>query len=192
MNHPTRKEQILAVAESLFREKGYLATSMRDIADGLNMKGGGSLYAHIKGKEELLAHIANTAADAFFAAHESVPQQGLSALERLYEAMIAHMLVITAHLSAAAVYFDEWRHLGEPSRSAFLERRDAYESKFKVLIKNGITAGELAPADDRLATLHVLSAMNAIRHWYKPNGRLSADQIAEVIAGMLLDGLKRR
>ena len=54
-----RRHQIQAVAEQLFREKGYLATSMRDIADEMKMKGGGSLYAHIKGKEDLLWDIAD-------------------------------------------------------------------------------------------------------------------------------------
>lgn len=184
-----RLEQICAVAEQLFRDKGYLATSMRDIADAMHLKGGGSLYAHIKGKEDLLWRIANEATDAFFAALESVCAQPATPYERLRAAIIAHLLVITRHLGAAAVYFDEWRHLTEPRRSQFMARRDAYEKRFQALLEECIASGECRPTDTRLATLHLLSAMNAMRHWYKPNGRLSAQQVAESLADMLLHGL---
>ncbi len=184
-----RLEQICAVAEQLFRDKGYLATSMRDIADAMNLRGGGSLYAHIKGKEDLLWHIANEATDAFFAALEAVCAQPAAPYERLRAAIIAHLLVITQHLGAAAVYFDEWRHLTEPRRSQFVARRDAYEKRFQALLEACIANGACRPIDTRLATLHLLSAMNAMRHWYKPHGRLSAQQVAEALADMLLHGL---
>lgn len=185
----SRLDQIRAVAERLFRDKGYLATSMRDIADEMNMKGGGSLYAHIKGKEDLLWSIANEATDAFFAALEAACATQGEPHAQLRAAIIAHLLVITEHLSAAAVYFDEWRHLTEPRRSQFMARRNAYERQFQALLEACIKAGDCRAADARLATLHLLSAMNAIRHWYKPNGRLSAQQVAESLAEMLLRGL---
>lgn len=184
-----RLTQMRAVAERLFRDKGYLATSMRDIADEMQLKGGGSLYAHIKGKEDLLWSIANEATDAFFNALEAVCAQPATPYERLRAAMIAHLLVITEHLGAAAVYFDEWRHLSEPRRSQFMARRDAYEKQFQALLEACIASGACRALDTRLATLHLLSAMNAMRHWYKPNGRLSAQQVAESLADMLLHGL---
>jgi AcrR family transcriptional regulator len=189
---PTRRAQIQNVAEALFRERGYLATSMRDIAEQMDMKGGGSLYAHIKGKEDLLAAIANDAADAFFAALRPVAARDLPPDAKLREAMIAHVLVITDHLGAAAVYFDEWRHLTEPRRSEFVGRRDDYEHMFQGLIHAGIAEGVFAPADERLATLNILSMMNAIRHWYRPGGRLTAYQVAETTAALALNGLYRR
>ncbi len=186
-----RRDQIQTAAEALFREKGYLATSMRDIALEMQMKGGGSLYAHIKSKEDLLWDIAGEAVVAFFAALEPILAQDLPPVEKLREAMIAHMLVITSHLGATAVYFDEWRHLGDSRRAEFMAHRDRYERLFQQLIHDGIEAGALAPVDERLATLHVLGSMNAIRRWYKPEGRLSAPQLATEIADMLLRGVCR-
>jgi TetR/AcrR family transcriptional regulator, cholesterol catabolism regulator len=185
----SRRGQIQDAAEQLFREKGYLATSMRDIADAMKMRGGGSLYAHIEGKEDLLWDIANEATDAFFGAIEPIMAIELSPAEKLREAMIAHMLAITTHLGAAAVYFDEWRHLKEPRRSEFLERRDAYEGVFQQLIRDGVKASMFGPLDERLATIYILGAMNAIRHWFKPNGRLSEKDVAASIAEMTLKGL---
>lgn len=187
-----RRDQIQAAAEKLFREKGYLATSMRDIADEMHMKGGGSLYAHIKGKEELLWEIANQAVRAFFGALEPILVKKISPIEKLREAMIAHMLVITAHLGATAVYFDEWRHLTGERRTEFAHFRDDYERQFQRLIHEGIASGEIGPVDERMATLHVLGAMNTIRRWFSPDGRLTSAEVASVIADMLLGGLRKR
>jgi AcrR family transcriptional regulator len=185
-----RRDEIREAAERLFREKGYLATSMREIAAAMDMRGGGSLYAHIHGKEDLLWEIASEAVDAFFAGLEPILSQSFAADERLRRAMVAHMLVVTSRLSAAAVYFDEWRHLAEPRRTAFLKRRDEYERCFEDMIRAGIHARVFGDVDPRLATLHVLGAMNAIRHWYSPNGRLAAAEIAQGIADLLLKGLR--
>lgn len=185
-----RIDQIRAVAERLFRDKGYLATSMRDIADQMQLRGGGSLYAHIRGKEDLLWDIATDATDAFFAALEDVLGQALPPDQQLFCAIEQHILVITERLSAAAVYFDEWRHLSEPRRSEFLIRRDNYERKFQALVEAGIASGAFKVIDARLATLHLLSSVNAIRHWYRPEGRLSAEAVAQSMAHMLINGLR--
>ncbi len=190
-NRGARRDQIQATAQQLFREKGYLATSMRDIADEMQMKGGGSLYAHIKGKEDLLWDIAIEAIKAFFGAIEPILASDLPPVEKLREAMIAHMLVITSHLGATAVYFDEWRHLGETRRAEFQTRRDEYERLFQRLIHEGIDSGLFRPFDERLATLHVLGSMNAIRRWYRPDGRLPASTVASAIADMALNGLRK-
>ncbi len=190
-NRGARRDQIQAAAQQLFREKGYLATSMRDIADEMQMKGGGSLYAHIKGKEDLLWDIASEAIRAFFGAIEPILARDLPPVEKLRAAMIAHMQVIMLHLGATAVYFDEWRHLGDGRRGEFQARRDAYEELFQGLIHDGIASGQFRPLDERLATLHVLGSMNAIRRWYRPDGRLSAADLAASIADMLLDGLRK-
>jgi len=97
-----RLTQIRAIAERLFRDKGHLATSMRDIANEMQLKSSG-LYAHIKGKENLLWSIADEATDSLFNALEAVYAQPATPQERLRAAMISHLLVIAGHLSAAAV-----------------------------------------------------------------------------------------
>jgi AcrR family transcriptional regulator len=186
-----RRDQIQAAAEQLFREKGYLATSMRDIADEMHMKGGGSLYAHIKGKEDLLWDIAQEAVRAFFSALEPILAKDMSPVEKLRAAMVAHVLVITAHLGATAVYFDEWRHLGDVRRAEFMQHRERYERLFQQLIHAGVESGALNVRDERLATIYVLGSLNAIRRWYKPDGRLPAQKLAEAVADLALNGLRQ-
>ncbi len=188
----TRRDQIRLAAEELFRTRGYLATSMRHIADKMELSGGGSLYAHIHGKEDLLWEIAIDAIDTFIAAQDVVWARDLPPIEKLREAMIAHVSVIMNQLGAAAVYFDEWRHLGDERRQEFAARRDAYEQRFQALIHAGIESDDFAIPDERFATLYVLGALNAIRRWYRPDGRLSPDEVANLMAESVLNGLLKR
>src|SRR5215469_8676562 len=83
----TRREQIQSAAKELFRTRGYLATSMRDIANKMQLSGGGSLYAHIQGKEELLWDIASEAMDAFFEVQTAVLALDLPPVPKLHRAM---------------------------------------------------------------------------------------------------------
>ncbi len=186
----SRRDQIRSAAEELFRTRGYLATSMRNIADKMQLSGGGSLYAHIAGKEDLLWEIANDAIDAFYAAQNEVLRADLPPVEKLRAAMIAHVKVIMSRLDAAAVYFDEWRHLSDERRTQFTTLRDEYEKRFEGLIHAGIVDGALKIGDERFAALYALGALNAIRRWYRPGGRLSADQVATMTADAVLNGLR--
>lgn len=186
----TRQIQITAAAERLFRQKGYLATTVRDIADELGVRGA-SLYSHIGGKEELLWAIASRAADEFFAALEPIATSDEPAQLKLRKAIIAHVGVITRNLDAAAVYFNEWRHLGARRRNRFAKRRDEYEALFRKILRDGIIAGIFAPVDEKFAALLVLSATNWTHHWYKPDGPLTAEEVGRTLADMLLNGLSR-
>jgi len=189
-NDLPRKEQILAAAERLFREKGYLATSVRDIGKAVGVKGA-SLYHHIGGKEELLWTIASGAADEFFAALEPVRALNAPTSVKLRKAIIAHVSVITRHLDASAVYFNEWRHLAKKRRENFAKRRDEYEGLFRELLLQGIHEGLFAPVDEKFAARLVLSALNWTHQWYKPDGPMTAEEVGSTLADMLLNGLYR-
>jgi AcrR family transcriptional regulator len=189
-NGPPRKDQILVAAERLFREKGYLATSVRDIGKAVGVQGA-SLYHHMGGKEELLWAIATRAADEFFAALQPVMAADEATALKLRKAVIAHVGVITRNLDASAVYFNEWRHLKKEQRTQFARRRDEYEGMFRALLGQGIREGIFAPVDERFAARLVLSALNWTHQWYRPDGPMTADEIGSTLADMLLNGLYR-
>lgn len=189
-NGPPRKDQIRAAAERLFREKGYLATSIRDIGKAVGVRGA-SLYHHIGGKEELLWVIATRAADEFFAALRPIMASAEATPLKLRKAIIAHVGVITHNLDASAVYFNEWRHLKQAQRAAFAKRRDEYEALFRDLLGQGIHEGIFAPVDERFAARLVLSALNWTHQWYKPDGPMTAEEVGSTLADMLLNGLYR-
>jgi AcrR family transcriptional regulator len=185
---PPRKEQILAAAERLFQERGYLATSVRDIGEAVGVRGA-SLYHHIGSKEELLWLIASRAADEFFAALAPVMASEAAAPLKLRRAIAAHLGVITGNLDATAVYFSEWRHLKKEQRAEFARRRDAYEGQFRALLGQGMREGHFAALDEKFAARFVLSALNWTHQWYRPDGPMKPDELASTLADYLLHGL---
>lgn len=185
-----RREEVLAAAERLFAEHGFQATSVRDIAETLNLQPG-SLYAHIESKDDLLWETLNSAADRFFKAVDPIVKSPLVSLEKLRKVMVAHVKVVTANLSAAAVYSTEWRHLSPDRRRAFAERRDAYEEIVRGLVRDCIHEGTFAAVDEKFATLLILSSINWVYQWYRPEGPMSPEEIARTLTEMIFNGLRR-
>lgn len=186
-----RKEQIVATASELFRQRGYHATTVRDIARELDLQGG-SLYAHIDSKDAVLREIVARAAEAFFAAVEQLAGEPWPAATRLRAMIHAHIGVVTSRLNDATVFLQDWRYLEEPGRAEILRLRDAYEALFRQVLAEGIAAGEFTVRDPRLASIMLLSGLNALPGWFRPDGALSADHIAAEYAEMLLHGLSVR
>ena len=179
----SRRQAIEDVASDLFREHGYAGTSIRDIARALSVQGA-SLYAHVTSKEDVLWAIVDRAATRFEQAadaaeanaeitHPGDPVEALAALVR------AHVDVVTHDLDEASVFVSEWRALGTERRQQILERRDAYQARFRRRIDDGIAVGAFGMTDPGVATITVLGALNAIATWYDPAGRLPADRISD-------------
>jgi TetR/AcrR family transcriptional regulator, cholesterol catabolism regulator len=185
----TRRRQIEDVASALFSSRGYAATSMRDIARVLDLQGG-SLYSHIPSKEAVLAAIVEEAAEAFHAAVRPVAERRGPAAERLREMIAAHVRVVTGARERAKVFLFEWTFLGEGRREAVRRSRDAYQGYFERVVAEGVAAGELETADPRLAAVFILSAMNAMAYWYRPDGPLGPDALAGHYADLCLTGLQ--
>jgi AcrR family transcriptional regulator len=185
----TRRRQIEDAASALFSSRGYAATSMRDIAKALDLQGG-SLYAHIPSKEAVLATIVEEAAEAFHAAVRPVAERGAPAAERLREMVAAHVRVVTGGRERAKVFLFEWTFLGEERRQAVTRSRAAYQGYFERVVAEGVAGGEFGAVDPRLAAVFILSAMNAMAYWYRPDGPLGPDDLAGHYAGLFLGGLR--
>lgn len=186
----SRRRAIEDVASDLFREHGYAGTSIRDIARALSVQGA-SLYAHVTSKEDVLWAIVDRAATRFETAAveaEAVadarrpgdPAEALAALVR------AHVHVLTSDVDAAGVFVHEWRALAPEHRQAILDRRDAYQSRFRRRIEDGIAVGAFAMTDPGIATSTLLSAVNGVAVWYDRSGRLPADRIADHLVELSL------
>jgi TetR/AcrR family transcriptional regulator, cholesterol catabolism regulator len=184
-----RRLQIEEAASALFRERGYAATSVRDIAQALNLQGG-SLYAHMASKEDVLWSIVTRAADRFNA--EVAPAAAASAPpgDRLRQMIRAHVGVVTSTQKDAAVFLHEWRFLSPDRREQMAQRRDAYEALFRGVIADGISTGVFREVDPRVTAATMLSALNGIATWYSPRGRLSEHEIADQQADLFLHALE--
>jgi AcrR family transcriptional regulator len=185
----SRKTQIDHTATALFRARGYAATSMRELATALGLEAG-SLYSHIKSKEEILHRVCFGLAADFFAGFDvATADATMPVAAQLRQAIEAHVQVLTRDSAASAVFLHEWRHLSEPARTEFLALRDRYEAGFRALITQGHAAGDLHAPDAAFAALTLLASLNWLPSWYRPDGNLTPDEIAHRLAEQLLSGL---
>lgn len=182
-----RRNEILDAAGQLFSRQGFHATSMRDLARAVNLQGG-SLYAHIESKEEVLFELVNRAADGFLSNAEAIPVN-LSPKEQLERLIRGHLEVIVRELDNATVFFHEWKFLNPNLQSKVTARRDAYEGYFRKTIEAGVKAGSFQVEDVRLATMYVLSALNWTYHWYRPGGRLTLESLARQYRDLVFKAL---
>ena len=167
-----RRQQIEDAASTLFRERGYAATSVRDIAHALDMQGG-SLYAHVASKEDVLWAIVVRAADRFNAEVGPIAASDRTAARKLRKMIRAHVAVVTSAQKDAAVFLDEWRFLSAERRATIAARRDDYEGLFRNAIAQGVASGEFGRVDPAQTAIVILSALNGIASWYSPDGKLT-------------------
>lgn len=186
-----RKEQILSEASKLFKEKGYAATTMRDIAAAMNMEAA-SLYHHIASKEEILELICFGMADKFITALKEVNDIYFSAEEKLKMAIHFHVQIMTDNIDQSAVFINEWKSLPEEKLARFKKLRDKYENEFRVILTDGKNEDIFADVDEKFATLTILSAVNWIYQWYNPNGKMLPAEIAHKLSDFILSGLRKK
>ena len=187
----SRKEQVIRKAAELFREKGYAASSMRDLAQKLGIEAA-SLYSHIKSKEEILQNLCFDMASEFIKSLNTVENKPLTASEKLTLGIIGHIQVMAKDLIASAVFMNEHRHLSQPYLREFLLLRINYINRFKKIIEDGVAQGEFKPTIDRkLAVMTLFSSLNWMPLWYDPSSAIDPNELGKQLADMLVNGLKK-
>ncbi|MEW8977072.1 MAG: TetR/AcrR family transcriptional regulator [Symbiobacterium sp.] len=186
-----RKEELVAAAVTLFSRKGYHATTVREIADAVGILSG-SLYAHVRSKAELLYEAVVQASERFQAAVAPIAAETGPAGDRLRRALAAHIRVVAESPAAAAVFLHEWKALPPEHRAQAVAHRQAYEDLLARIIREGVEAGEFRPLDQRFVRLLVLSVANWAYQWYRPDGPLSPEQVADRFYDIIAEGLLRR
>lgn len=187
----SRKEQVIRKAAELFREKGYAASSMRDLAQKLGIEAA-SLYSHIKSKEEILQSLCFDMAGEFRKSLDEVEKINTSAADKLSRGITGHIQVMAKDLTASAVFMNEHRHLSQPWLREFLLLRINYINRFKAIIEAGVKAGEFkAEIDRKLAVMTLFSSLNWMPLWYDPSSAIDSNELGKQLADMLVNGLKK-
>lgn len=184
-----REAELYATATRLFRQRGYHATSMQDLGEALGMNRG-SLYHYISGKDELLWAILNRALDLLEARVLPLLDTVAPPVERLTAAIREHLRVAADHVDELSLIQIELRSLNPERQREIIHRRNAYENRWRGTIEAGIDDGSLRPFDVRLAGIGILSACNWFTQWYRPDGPMSVDQIADAFGELFLGGLR--
>lgn len=184
----SKRDEIREAAARLFRDKGYAATSMRDLAGAVDIKAS-SIYNHFGSKEDILRQICLDNAQRFLAGLRKVEVSEGSATDKLRALIRLHIQIATEDLTSITAFNDEWRHLKEPYLSEFKAIRRDYERRFQTIIEDGLRKGELRPIDPHIATYTLFSSMRWLYDWYKSGERISADDLQRDISALLMNGL---
>ena len=186
----TKKEVIIEKASRLFREKGFGAASMRDLAEHVGVEAA-SLYNHIQSKSEILQTICFKVANEFLTnldAVESSPQPTLKKMEAIIR---LHIRMMLDRYEFVYISDHEWRHLPEPYLSNFLNQRRNYRKRLGDIIEEGIARGEIKPIDPYTAVLVILSAISGIDSWQRSRKSTSAEALEANMVKFLIEGLKK-
>lgn len=150
----------------------------------------GSLYVHINSKEELLQRIVETGIQRYLDAIEPIVESDQSAPERLRGAITAHLGVLGESLQQTRIAFHQWTYLADTGKRRVIKLRRRYEALFDQIIDEGIEAGEFrAIKSPRVIVLGIIGMLNSTTEWYSPNGELTPEQIAEILADGALTGI---
>ena len=173
MKRSKRKNEIYSAAVRLFRERGYAASSMRDIAERVGIEAS-SLYSHISSKEEILRDICMDCSEMFEAGMKEVLATEGPFLQKIQALMRLHIDMAINHPSSVTVFNDEWKHLPPASLEKFLASRRAYEAAYRNIIKEGMAAGEFAQRSSKVVFNIIINSTQWL-HYYPR--KLSKDEL---------------
>lgn len=181
--------RLLETAASLFRAKGFAGTTTRELAALVGIQNA-SMYYHIRSKDDLLYTLC---VDALTRITEDV-EEAVSAeedpAERLRAVVTAHLTTSLADQDKHATMLTELRSLTDERRSEVIALRDHYEGLVRDVIVQAQAAG-IARSDvpARELTLALLNLLNWTIFWFRPDGRMTAPELASVFASIYLDGV---
>jgi TetR/AcrR family transcriptional regulator, cholesterol catabolism regulator len=180
-------DRLLVLAAALFREKGYSATTTRELAGQLGIQKA-SLYHHIRSKEDLLFEISveslKQITETVSAARDNATPAG-----RLAAMIAAHLETALRDQDMHTTMLIELRCLSAPRQAQVRERRDAYQELLRGVIREDQAAGRLRtdiPAG--YLTLSLLNLLNWTIFWYDSGGPRSASDLASMMSTIFADG----
>lgn len=182
-------QRILIDTAALFRRHGYEGTTTREISEALGIKKA-SLYHHVSSKEDLLHQICLAALhDVDAGAKSAVAEAEDDPRARLRAMVHGHTLAMLANVDFSHTMLTDMRSLSGERLEDVLQLRDSYERWTEELIRDAQAAHELRDdISSRYLTLALFNLLNWTMFWYRPQGDLDADGVAQLLTTMFLDG----
>jgi AcrR family transcriptional regulator len=187
----TRKEIITAAASRLFRDKGYSATGMRDLAGEVGVEAA-SLYNHIRSKAELLQEICFRTANLFTAQLNILElDEGMTSLQKIEDILRHHIRMWVSHPDDMLVMNNESKYLEDPYLSTFMNERRLYVRRLESIMEEGIGKGQIRPIETYTAVLTLLSVVRGIEFWHRTKKNITAEALEENMVTLVVEGLRR-
>lgn len=189
-NQPqTRKEEIIQTAARLFKEKGYSAVTMRDLASEMGIKAA-SLYNHITSKQEMLRDIIISLAEEFTEGMALIQQSEVSSIDKLQAIVKFHVNITAQNTYGMASLNNDWVHL-EEKLEYYLQLRSNYEDEFRNIITKGIKADEIADGNIEVMLFSILSTLRSLYLWMPKKEDLNPEQLSEQLSRVLINGIRK-
>jgi TetR/AcrR family transcriptional regulator, cholesterol catabolism regulator len=176
------RDDVVRAAGRLFADRGYHGTSMRDLGKEVGLLGS-SLYSHVSSKQDLLVEVVEEGARLFEQSAEKALTAEGTATDRLHALIAGHVDVVIDNIQVARTFLNEARVLDAAHRARIVEARDHYEEAFRGVIREGKGDGSFSTdVDPKTASIFILSVLNAIERWYRPDGPLDRAALVSELA----------
>ena len=185
------RDEILDASAQIFSQKGYHGTSMQDIAAAVNLQKA-SLYHHVSSKQEILFELLNRGLQILTEKVEEAIFDPGPPDERLRQAIQAYLSALTEHQDVTSVLLLEYRSLEPDYLIRHIEERDRFEHIWQDLIQLGIQENIFSCDHPSMSTRALLGVMNWTVTWFRIDGPMSAEEIADQITDLFLLGLTTR
>lgn len=189
MKQETRKEEIIKTAAKLFKEKGYSAVTMRDLATAMGIKAA-SLYNHIDSKQDILKDIIISLAEEFTREMNLIKTSNHNAIEKLEMIVTLHVNISVENTFGMACLNNDWMHL-EDQLEYYLELRKKYEQDFIDIIKSGIQSKNISDANPEIIMFSILSTLRSLYLWIQKKETVNRGQLAENLCQVLINGINK-
>jgi AcrR family transcriptional regulator len=185
-----KRQAVLRMAAQMFNEKGFHATSLDEVAERLNVTKA-TLYYYVKSKDDILFECVRIGLQKLQAAVAAAGQTGGSPIDKLVAAMRQYAEIVTMDFGMCLIRVGE-EPLPAASRKELRRLKAEIDREFRSLIEQGVADGSLAPCDPKLAAFTLAGALSWIGRWYRNDGTLSPERIAEQSIAMIMNGLAAR
>lgn len=184
-------ENILQAAAQIFQEKGYHATSMQDIANAVDLQKG-SLYHYVDSKQDILYALLDKALSLILERLQAVLSQDLPSQTKLRQAMQSYFSFLAENPSLSSVLLLEYRSLEPAYQQRHIPLRDQVDHIWQEILEEGNKSGAFNAPETGLISKALLGVLNWTITWYREDGPLSADQIADQFTDLFFTGLLGR
>ena len=187
----SRKNIIISNAATLFKERGYKATSMRDLAEKVGIEAA-SLYNHITSKRELLNTICFNVAGRFTNKITEVEADERDSLARIEKLLRYHVWEMINNYDEVYVSDREWRNMEDPHLTEYRELRRSYRKRFAAIVQQGINQKELKDMDALTAVMIFLNAIQAVDQWHRIVHKVSSTELEENMVTLMINGIAKQ
>jgi AcrR family transcriptional regulator len=180
-----RARELLRVAAELFFDKGYEATTTREIAEAVEIRSA-SIYYHYENKEQILFELIRSTMEQLTAGVRTVLDREASPQRQLAGLVVHHVVMHALRPKETTLGDTELRSLTGVRREAVQQMRDEYEGLVVRVLEDGSRAGLFRPLDAKLTAYAVIAQCTNVGIWFRRDGRLPLDEIAHVYANLAL------